>query len=230
MSQMTKENLTAEEEADVSTDETTEETEEESIDYKAELAKVQKEKDEEIKARKDAEKALAAKAFKERDEKRETDTEEEKPLTKKELVSILATERQATEKVLGEDKIRQIAKSMSGSEEEAELYVETHKRRQFPSNLSLQEQMEETYMIVNRKKILGQNSELQRALRSKETASRDTAGTHHDTPKGTDTKVSTNDMKAIQASGMKWDGKTYTKKVGQKTLHFDPKTNKRWLA
>jgi len=86
--------------------------------------------------------------------------------------------------------------------------------------------------VFNRKKILAQHSEMKRALKSKETTSKDSAvDTKVDAPTG-EAKLSPQDAQAIKQSGMVWDGvkRAYKKPLGDgKTFYFyDPKTKRRW--
>lgn len=203
------------------------------LDYEAELKR-------ERERREAAETAAADAAFKLREKKRQEreakiaaggDPGEEKPLTATELEAILERDRQQTRKELQSDIIAEKARNLAGSEAEANLIIEIHKNRTFPPGLSLDEQLEEAYAIANRKKLLARNTELQRALRSKNTASGTTAGTHRDSPLLEEPNLSQPDIQALKAAGFVWDGKTrlYVKQLagGKKILTYDPKTKTR---
>ena len=181
------------------------------IDYKA-MA------EEERKAREKAEKALAADRYKASKEKREEDVEEEegeKPLTASELETILARERQATQKDLEATRISELASSLATSDDEAALIVEIHKGRTFPSHLSLEDQLEESLAIANRKKLVGERNEALRALKSKSSAGDSAASTHHDPPKANEPQLSAGDKQAITAVGFSWNAtsRRYEKKL-----------------
>lgn len=204
-------------------------------DYEAELQK-------ERKAREDAEKALADNRFKESERRRkakEIDNEdddeddEDKPLTKKELQAILAYERQTLQKESQSDRISDYAKTMSESEAEANLIVEIHKNRTWPTHLSLKEQVEEAHAIANRKKLMSKNSEMARALRAKDTASKDFAGTQRDGMEGTAPKLSPNDTASYKRAGFTFDTKrkVWIKKLPSgKILNKDPRTKRTYIS
>lgn len=204
------------------------------IDYEAEL-KAERER------REKAEKELAERAFQEREAKRKAKEaagnqgeDEDKPLTAKELETILARERQETQKSLDSARIADMAKGMAGSDAEAKLIVEIHRNRTFPSGMPLQDQLEEAYIIANRKKIVAKNKELERALSGKRGVNDDAAGTHRDPTPGDEPKLNPNDAHAIKSAGMVWDGtkRMYKKPLGdgKQHLYFDPKTRKRFKA
>lgn len=153
-------------------------------DYKEQARK-------EREAREKAEKALAEQRFKnaqrkrkEEDDEDDLDDDDNKPVTTKDLQRILAENSQQTEKRLMGTRIKEIATNLADSEEEAEAIIETHSNRTFPSYLTIEEQLEESHAIVNRKKLVSKTSELKRALKSKETASKDTGSAHRDAPQG----------------------------------------------
>lgn len=178
-----------------------------------------------------AEKAAADASFKLREQRRKEkddedgDDDEDKPLTAKQLEATLQKERDLTRKELQAEAIAEKARKLSRSESEANLIIEIHKNRTFPAGMSLDEQVEEAFAIANRKSLIAQNEELKRALKSKETASHDAAGTYRDAPPISE-PVSSNDLKALKASGFVWDGKsgTYIKKIGKNFVVYDPKT------
>ncbi len=200
------------------------------IDYEAELAK---EKD----ARKKAEDALAAKRFKskkapkEEEEDAELEDEEEeeedKPLTARELKTLLAQERQQTQKDMRAVQAEDIAKKMSGSDAEKNLILEIYKNRTFPAHLSLEDQLEEAYVIANRKKIVGERNEALRALRGKGGVNDNAAGTHREGQQGNAPKLPAGDESAIVAAGYTFNNtnRRYEKKLPNGDLLYrDPKT------
>ncbi len=181
-----------------------------------------------------AEKAAADAAFKLREKRRKEEEEglddEDKPLTAKELENILQRDRQITRKEIQSEIIFEKAKKLAGSEAEAQLIIEIHKNRTFPESLSLDEQLEEAYAIANRKSLMAKNEELKRALRSKDTISDNSVGTHRDSVPLDEPKMSSGDIQAIKAAGFAWDGKSrlYVKKLKSgRTLTYDPKTKTR---
>lgn len=222
-------------EAEGSEEETEEETEVESeekedsnvnIDYKAEALK-------EREAREKAEKALAEKSFKERKAKREEEEEadedeDEKPLTRRELDTILDKDRK--EQTMS--KAIEIASNISGSGDEAELVMEVYKSRTFPAHLTLEQKLKEAYLIANAPKIIGQNDELKRALKGKGLSSKDTAGTHHDKPKGSEPQISNADKTVLQQVGFKWNGtnRRFEKKLNNGQTLVREKVNDKWIT
>lgn len=198
-----------------------------NIDYEAELAR-------EREAREKAEKAAAENAFKLREAKRQNkdedeEDEEEKPLTAKELQSILASERQATQKALQEQRITEIASKLGTSEAERNLIIEIHKNRQFPEHLSLEDQLEEAFVIANRKKLIGERNEALRALKAKNGVNDNPAGTHQEAPKAGEPKLPSADIASLKAIGYAWNGKVFEKKLKNGVLQYDPKTKKTTL-
>lgn len=192
-------------------------------------------------AREKAEKALADKRFKDAERKRKVqdddiddqDDDEDKPITSRDLQRILAENSQQTEKRLMGSQIKDLANDLADSPEEAEAIIEIHTNRTFPSYLSLQEQIEEAHAIANRKKLVSTNSELKRALKSKNTASNDSAGTHRDAMQGTAPKLSAGDTAAYKRAGFTYDvtSKLWKKKLPSgKFLIKDPKTKRTYLA
>jgi len=229
-------------EAEGSEEETEESTEEESdveseeeedsnvdIDYKAEAEK-------ERQAREKAEKALADKRFKDAEARRKLEEddeddldEDEKPLTRKELDAILDKDRK--EQTMS--KAIEIATNISGSGDEAELIMEVYKSRTFPAHLTLEQKLQEAYLIANAPKIIGQNDELKRALKGKGLSSKDTAGTHHDKPKGSEPQISNADKTVLQQVGFKWNGtnRRWEKKLNNgQTLVREKDNNGKWIT
>jgi hypothetical protein len=207
-----------------------------STDYKA-VAKRERE------AREKAEKALADKRFKDAERKRKAkeeggddndeDDEEDKPVTSRELQRILAENTQNTEKRIMGSQIKEIANDLADSPEEAEAIIEIHANRTFPSHLSLSEQLEEAHAIANRKKLISTNSELKRALKSKGTSSKDSAGTHRDPMEGTVPKLSAGDTASYKRAGFTYDTteKVWKKKLPTgKFLVKNPKTKQTYVV
>lgn len=221
---------TDETKVDEATDEEAVSDIENKIDYAAELKTLRE-------AKEKAEKAAADNAFKLREAKRnvasgdyvEAEAEyEDRPLTVKDLQALLAEERQATQKVLQEEKVAGIVSTMAGSPAEAELIKEIHKSRTFPSHYTLQEQLEESYLLANKKRIMGENSELKRALKAKENVSNNSATAHQDPAPSKEPQMSSADKQALLASGYTWNAlsRRYEKKLSNgKMLIRDNKTH-----
>jgi len=188
-----------------------------------------------------AEKAAASARFKLSEEKRKEKEEAEargetleddKPLTAKELEEILQKDRQQTRKELQSEVIAEKAKKLATSEAEANLIVEIHKNRTFPEGLSLDEQLEEACAIANRQPFMkARKDEIARAQKSKETVSKDSAGTYQEPPVVNEPQMSAAEKKALTGAGFNWDGKRglfiKTLPDGKKILTFNPKTKKR---
>lgn len=186
-----------------------EESDEDSKQLKAELER-------ERAASKKAQEAAADYAFKLREKQRKEPEveEEEKPLTSKELMAILAREREATQKEMHAKETDRIAATMSGSETEKLLLLEIHKNRSFPAHLSLEEQIEECHLIANKKKYLGENNELKRALRARQGVSKDASGTHQEAPTGNQPKLGKGEAAVLAQTGFTYNAtaKRYEKK------------------
>lgn len=230
-------NPTAEEIADAAkeTDASTDETEsggakDTDIDYEA-IAKAERERADALA------KKIAEDAYKYRQSKKEKDTEEttndeDKPLTKKDLESLLSKERETTEKRLTESKAFEIALANTSSETEAKAAVEFWKSRVTPTG-NLQDDVLFAIGGLNAKRIVAQNSELKRSLAAKGRVSHDTGGVHPDAATRDEPKLASQDVQAIKAAGMAWDGVKglYKKALGRNQFYyFDPKTKKKWRA
>lgn len=202
------------------------------IDYEAELKK-------ERGAREKAEKILAEKRFKEAERKRQLEEnpdyipDEEKPLTANQLETILARERQTTQKEMRISEATRLVENLTNSEAEKALVLEIFKNRNFPDHLSLEEQVEEAYVIANRKKILGENNELKRALKGKAGVNENYAGTYHDAPvSASKPTMAPQDAAEFARLGFKWNPTTrlYEKKLANgQTLVRDQKAHKTYL-
>lgn len=197
----------------------------------------QRERDARIKAQN----ALADKRFRNADRKRkdengddiEDDDGNDKPVTGRELQRILHENTQQTEKRLAGNRIREVAKDLADSPEEAEAIIEIHANRTFPSHLSIEEQVKEAHAIANLGRWNSTNSELKRALRSKGTASRDVAGTHRDSMESPAPKISSKDAESYKRAGFAFDvkDKLWKKKLPSgKFLIKDPKTKLTYLS
>lgn len=172
------------------------------IDYAAELKK-------ETEAREKAEKALADKRFKDAEKKRKDKeatgedldkSDDDAPVTRKDLEAARQEARREAqaERALG------LAKSLAGSDAEAQLLVAKWQNRTFPEGLPLGEQMEEVYAIVHRKKLIGERNEALRALKGKEGAQKTATSNHQESPAGAEPKLSPADDHAIKAAGYVW--------------------------
>ena len=201
---------TQETKVDAEAEETTEESEEskdkashtDKIDYKAIADKEQ----DEAKRRKEA----ATERFKKSEAKRqetpeiEDEEEEEKPLTKSEFRGMMLEQQQTTQKTLQAARIREIAKDLATSTEEAEAIIAVHSNRIFPAHLTLEDQLDEAFAIVNFKLLKGQNAELKRALKGKAGVKTDGATTHQTESKSSGKAPSVSTAVTGEA-GFKWN-------------------------
>lgn len=205
-----------------------------AIDYQAELDKEQEKKKERVR--------LAQEAFETRQAKRKgkksEDTEEEdesdeddKPLTRREMRQMLQEQREGDRKETQEQSALAIAKGLASSDVEAALIVEKWKNYEVPGD-TLQEKIEFVHAGVNRKRLLATTAEAKRALLAKDTRSKNATTTHRDPKPAGEVKLKPQDASAIKAAGMAWNGATrrYEKKIGKRTMCFDPKSGKRWFA
>lgn len=217
-------------EEEIEEEEITPEESAQEIDYDAEI--------EAEKKRGEPDPEIAAEAFRKRQEKRkekgedEEEDDEDKPLTKKELREFLSRERQAIITEAQADRIQAIASSLTDNPKEAELIIARHKNRVFPEGMSLKDQLEEIHAGIAYKRLKSTNSELTRAVKSKETVSKDSASAHRDPMAGTAPKQSADDAAAYKRAGFSYDTtKRIWKKVlpNKKTLFKDPKTKRTWV-
>src|SRR3990167_4018248 len=176
------------------------------------------------------EQRLASKKDKTDDEKDETD-DEDKPLTGNELRSILQEERKITQREFLYSRIREIARSLAASDDEADAVVAIFNNRSFPETLSLDEQVKEAFYIAHGPRLTAKILELRRSLRGKEGTKKSGAeDAHRDEPKGNEPKLSPQDKAELERLGFVWDGKQYSKKLsGGKTLVRDWKTKKTFI-
>lgn len=221
-----------EDEESEDTEEKKEESTEEEIDFEA-IATAEAERADK------AEKALAEKEFKSREAKRKdgdkkeenAEDEENKPLTKRELRSLLAEERQATQTTLQEGQALEIAKNNTASEAEAKAAVAYWKNRVVKTG-NLEDDVMFAIGGLNHKRVIAKNAELKRSLKSKETASKSGVDSHRVEMSAKEVKMSSADANAIKASGFIWDGnKRLWKKPlgdGKTFLYYDSKNKKRW--
>ena len=203
------------EEETTEAEQTEEEDSSSQIDYESEL-KVEKER------REKAEKAAIEykQKLKRISEKDVTETEtetEDKPVTRAKLQQIIHETQDTTRKTLTETNAATIAQSISSSDAESQAILAKWHNRSFPVEVPLQEQMEEMHAAVNRKKLLSEKSELGRALKSKDTVSKDVAATHKDAPEGSEPKISAVDAQGLKGAGYVWDGvkRAWKKPLGQ---------------
>jgi len=170
------------------------------IDYDA-ITKEEEEK---------AEPKTADEAFKERSKERKEKEEKEETteptLTREEAQEMIVQATQATQKTMLEVNAAAMAGALAESDPEARAILAKWKNRVFPDEMPLQEQMEEMHIIVNRKRFVSENSEVKRALLSKDKVSKDSAGTHRDSPEGDEPKLTAADADGMKNAGLKWDG------------------------
>ena len=206
----------------------------EEIDYEA-LAKAEAERAESERTKREEAEALIVKnkRIEKRHEEVDVEEDEEKPLTARELTSILARERQATQKELQEARAIEIARANTATEAEAQAALAYWKNRVNPTG-SLEEDVKFAIGGLNYKRTLSKNSELSRALKAKDMASSDVAGTHRDAPTGSEPKLSAQDSSAYKSAGFEWDGKLrlYKKPInkGKKHVFKDHKSGRSWVA
>lgn len=208
-------------------DDSSESSSKDKVDYKALL---QAEKDRAEKA----EKALAEDRYKTSKKKREDkeessnedETDENRLPTVKELQTILARERQATQKTFEESRALEIARSSTSSEDEAQTALLFWKTRVIPTG-NLEEDINFAVAGLNHRKTVAEKSELMRALRAKDGISRETATTFRDATPGTSPKLSSGDAAAYKRAGFAFDNtsKVWKKKLPNgKFLIKDPRT------
>lgn len=180
----------------------------------------------------------AKEAFKKREEKREDkpepkDEDLDKPLTRREMEEYLSRRSHEIVTESQSERIQEIAIEMAESEGEARLIMEVHKNRVFPQGLSLRDQLKEASYIANGQRLASKNVELARKIQSKETASKDTASTHHEATGGTEPKLASDVAASLRRAGFSYDNskKLYSKKLANgKTLFRDPKSRQNWIG
>ena len=177
-------------------------------------------------------------AFEERERKRKEkgeEDDEDKPLTRREFNELTAQNQTTLHKTFQETNALTIARANTSSEAEAQAVMAFWRNRVVPSG-NLEEDVMFAIGGLNRKVLASKNGELARALKNKDSISRDSATTHKDAPAASEPKISPADAQAYKSAGFAWDGKMrlYKKRMGgeksTKFLHFDHKTNKKWIA
>ncbi len=203
----------------------------EEIDYEA----LQKEEEERTK-KPDPFKAEVA--FKERILKRQEkevleEEEEEKPLSRSEVQELLDSQRVQLQKEMQESRALEIARAKTSSEAEAKAVLTYWKTRVIPSG-NLEEDIVFAIGGLKHKALSSQNQELARALKSKESVSRENASTYREPPQTPEPKMSPADATALKQVGYVWDPalKVYKKPLGKsgKFMYCDPRNIKRtWV-
>lgn len=115
-----------------------------------------------------------------KDEEEEEEDDDDRPITRREMAQMLAENLHKTTIQTQQDKIVEISKSLSESEQEAELIRSIHSNRVFPDGMPLAEQLMEARAIANARRVEVQNAELVRKVQSQNTVSRNTATTYRD--------------------------------------------------
>ena len=220
--------------------ETEEETEEETEGETEEETESEKEEDwkkiaeDERLKREKAEKALATKRFyakrkdTKEDEDEDDDDNENKALTASELRAILAEDRRENQKEFLSSRVKEVAKSLADSDDEANAITAIFNNRIFPASMTLEEQVKEAYFIAHGPRLLAKRDELRRSLRGKDGKKKSGAeDTHRDQSQVGEPKISPQDKAEFNRLGFKWDGKNYSKKLANgKFLIKDWKTKK----
>lgn len=153
----------------------------------------------------------AVEAFKKREDKRhrnseeevdETDVDDDKPITRRELTEIISGVQKTTQ----ESQAYTIARANTSSEAEARAAITFWKTRVKPTG-NLQEDVMFAIGGLNYKKVVSKNNELGRALKSKETASKDSAGAYRDPNEGSAPKIDSQTKNSLERAGFKFDVK-----------------------
>ena len=180
-----------------------------------------------------AEKLLAGRAFKEREAKREEPgeadepNEDDKPLTAKQLQTILARERQTTQKTFEETRALEIARANTSSEQEAQAALVFWRNRVVPTG-DLNEDITFAIAGLNHRKTVAKNAELARALKGRDGISQDIATTQRDTPESSP-RIDAQTEQSYTRAGFSYDAKlkSWKKKLPNgKFLIKDPRTKK----
>ncbi|MCR4285496.1 MAG: hypothetical protein NUW00_01220 [Candidatus Kaiserbacteria bacterium] len=193
-----------------------------AIDYKAKFESLQKK--------------VAGDAFKKREAKhKETgddDGEEDdsKPLTKAELKALL-DERDSSNAKNGQAiEAMTLAKTLTESDDEAQYAVELFKHITLPFD-TLEENMRFIIGGMNAERLIGQTEEVKRALKSKETARKNTAITVRDKASGSQPAISSDVKAVLKAQGYKYlsEKKAYGKKLANGKMLFSDGKGKTWV-
>ena len=194
----------------------------ETIDYKAKYEDLQKK--------------IAGDAFKKREAKHKESDESEgeeddsKPLTRAELKALLEERESGKAKNEQAREAMTIAKTLTETEDEALYAVELFKHITLPFD-SLDESIRFIIAGMNADRIMGQTQEVKRALKSKETARKNTAVTVRDKASGSQPALS-GDMKVVlKNQGYKYlsDKKVYGKKLPTGKMLFNDGKGKTWV-
>ena len=236
----TQEEMVTTDDVEVEAEETTDETGEESttetvtetdkkedltIDYKAQFETLQKK--------------IATDAFKFRKQKKseettedesEEDESDDKPLTRAEVAKMLAEKEETLAKQFVVKEATTFASTLTNNPDEAQYAVALWQHITLPFD-TMEEQMEFIVGGLNAKRVLAQNSELKRALKSKDTANRNTATTTRDAQSMGQPKTDPQLASVLKSQGYTYNTnqKVYSKKlVNGKTMYNDGK-GKTWV-
>lgn len=186
----------------------------------------------------------AKEAFKKREEKRlqqeqggdestsEEDVDDDKPLTRKEFNELLARERQQITNEARKEQITEIAGTLADSEKEREFIIAIHANRVFPSDMPLKDQLLEAHFIANGRRLAAKNQEVVRALKSKDSAGKDTATVVRDGSTAPVPKLAADVAASLKRAGYTYDPslKIYKKPLaGGKFMYNDPRTKRTWV-
>lgn len=185
----------------------------------------------------------AKEAFKKREEKRlqqeqggdepaTEDVDDDKPLTRKEFNELLARERQLITNEARKEQITEIAGTLADSEKEREFIIAIHANRVFPSDMPLKDQLLEAHFIANGRRLAAKNQEVVRALKSKDSAGKDTATVVRDGTTAPGPKLAADVAASLKRAGYSYDPSTkvYKKQLSSgKFMYNDPRTKRTWV-
>ena len=230
---VTTEEVAAEETTDETGEETTAETttetdkkEDLTIDYKALSETLQKK--------------IADDAFKFRKQKRseettedesEEDESDDKPLTRAEVAKMLAEEKATLAKQFVVKEATTFASTLTSNPDEAQYAVALWQHITLPFD-TMEEQMEFIVGGLNAKRVLAQNSELKRALKSKDTANRNTATTTRDAQTMGQPKTDPQVASVLKSQGYTYNTnqKVYSKKLVNGKMMYNDGKGKTWVV
>jgi len=154
---------------------------------------------------------------------------EEPPTTRKDVHQMMDEERESFRKEMQQDRAKEEARSVSGSDAEADLTFEIWKNRKLSGSIKVQ--MEEAYAIATYQKTRARNGELKRALNSKDGEEKLNLNAQREKVTENEPKINPTDKTVLK--GMIWDNArgAYKKTIagGRKIFYVSRDMAKRWV-
>lgn len=231
MTQTEEEVVSTEEatETEATEEETTTELSQDEIDYKAIVEAERKRAQDAVDALEITRTKARERIEKKQSKEDDNDDDGDKPLTKSELLAILREDKEERTREKTESAAREVMSKLTQNKDEAEAALIYLRDRVKPSG-NLEEDALFALGGLNARRHFAQTDELKRALRSKDTARKNTASTQHDAAAPAEPQLTSRDATAIKAAGFAWDGKSWAKPIGKdRILRKSKDLKKTWV-